>query len=53
MAAGVRNGEGFGGKLRERAEGVIEDLQSLSASVGDRGNDLEIFNINDSVRTYG
>jgi hypothetical protein len=53
MAAGVADGEGFGWELREWAEGVIEDLQGLGAGIGDGGNDLEVFDIGNSVRAYG
>lgn len=48
----MADGEGFRRELRQRAKGVVEDLQGLGASIGDSGDDLEVFDIGNSVRAY-
>lgn len=52
MTSGVSDGEGLGRELRKWAQGVIEELQGLSAGIGDGGDNLEVFDISYSVRAY-
>lgn len=49
----MRNGESVSGEFGKRAQGFIQDLQSLIAGVCDSGDNFEILDSVHGVRTYG